>query len=147
MLFWGQVAGVLDAPRGTIEGAILGYENYNRMSKDEQERALWNSFTVELGRLKNKTIPAVREGIGVSGIAMQELSLYPNNFTRDWRSRVNKYTKKATGMQPFVPREPKQVKPNPVKGFYPTADEIYGAPINRANQGLKDLSSYITSLK
>jgi len=152
LLFWAQVSGTMDMPDTAIERALLGYQNYNQMSKTDKEKALWNSFHVEFSRLKHKTIPALHRGVGIADTAMQEFSLYPTRDTKEWRKRVNKWTAGAgiprSKFQPFAEKR-KVTKMKPLKG-YPRAD-IYGAPKGRAldenEVQLRDLSSMITSLR
>jgi len=148
LLFWAQVSGALDMPDTAVEKALLGYQNYNRMSKTDQERALWNSFHVELSRMKHKTVPALHRGVGIADTAMQEFSLYPTRHTRQWRKNINKHTKKQFGVRPFYEKfEERKMKP--LKNF--PRSEVYGAPKGIKNapseQELRDLSKYITNLK
>ena len=148
LLFWAQVSGALDMPRTDVEHALLGYETYGRMSKSEKERALWNSFHVELSRMRHKTVPALHRGVGIADVAMQEFSLYPTRETREWRKNINDQTKQHLGFRPFHQKFPER-KMKPQKS-YPRS-EVYGAPNAIKNalseQNLRDLSKYITNLK
>ena len=135
-------------PRTDVEHALLGYETYGRMSKSEKERALWNSFHVELSRMRHKTVPALHRGVGIADVAMQEFSLYPTRETRAWRKNINDQTKQYLGFRPFHQKFP-ETKMAPQKS-YPRS-EVYGAPNAIKNapseQNLRDLSKYITNLK
>ena len=107
-LFWANYAGIMSTPDSAIENAIFGYEQYSRLSgKDEKSLAKWNQFGVELSRLKHKTIPNLRRGSGIPTLLQQEFSIYPTEYTKEWRKGINRGSAKLTGKRPFQMKKPK----------------------------------------
>jgi hypothetical protein len=138
-LFWANYAGMMNMSDNAISRALLGYNDFASMTKDEKEMAKWNNFSVEGTKLMKKTIPNIRRGAGLPIIAQQEFSLYPTEYTKTWRKGINDRVREHTGLQPFPRKKIKAKKPKPRKQF------LLGD--TSKNKGLLGLSQLITNRK